>query len=117
MNAAATFESRAERRRFPRYRPEDVRVSMPVVINTEVLDISSGGALMSTSAALHVGQRARLRMLLDREPFAAWIEVKRVELGTQIGDEHRFRVGASFTALDATSQRTLQKFVREDSKA
>jgi len=108
--------ARLERRRFPRYAADDVRMSIPVVVNTEVLDISSGGALMSTSAALEVGQRGRLRLLLDRQPFSAWVEVKRSEIGTQIGADHRFRVGASFTAVDGTSRRNLQKFVKEDAK-
>jgi len=101
-----------ERRRHPRFVPgTDVRLSVPVVANAEVLDISSEGALISTSAPLHDGQRAHLRILLQREPFSAWIEVRRLESGTAVGTEQRHRVGATFTVIDDNSQRTLQRFI------
>lgn len=101
-----------ERRRYPRLTPgHDVKLSVPVVANAEVLDISSRGALISTNAALQIGQRAHLRILLHREPFSGWVEVRRLEMGTETGTEQRHRVGATFTALDDKSQRTLQRFV------
>ena len=87
---------------------------MPVVVNAEVLDISAGGALISTSAALHVTQRAQLRLLLDKEPFSGWVEVLRLDAGTEVGAEHRHRMGVAFTSLDDRSRRALVHFVRDD---
>jgi hypothetical protein len=106
-----------ERRRFPRLAPpEHVMITVPVVVDAQVVDISAAGALLSTSAALDVGQRAHLRVLLHREPFSAWMEVCRVESGTQQGPEHRQRLGVIFTSVDENSQRTLQRFLRDDAK-
>jgi c-di-GMP-binding flagellar brake protein YcgR len=106
-----------ERRRSPRVTPpDDVKLCMPVVVNAEVLDISAGGALVSTSAALHVTQRAQLRLLLDKEPFSGWIEVLRLEAGTEVGAEHRHRLGVAFTSLDDKSRRALVRFVKDDAR-
>ena len=106
-----------ERRRHPRAASgEGVLVTIPVVINAEVLDISSGGALLSASDPLKIGERGHLRMLLDREPFNARVEVCRVHPGTVTGREMRHRIGVTFTAMDDASRKTLQRFVRDDSK-
>jgi len=110
------YEGR-ERRRHPRVTaPDGLLLSVPIVINAEVLDISNGGALLSASDPLDVGNRGHLRMLLDREPFNAWVEVRRIHPGTVTGREVRHRIGVSFTAVDAASRRTLQRFVRDDPK-
>jgi hypothetical protein len=103
-----------ERRRYPRLAPaDDVKVAVPVVVSAEVLDISPGGALLSTSAMIEPGERAQLRLLLDGEPFNTWVHVLRIHPGTLDGKETRHRVGVSFAALDDTSRRTLQKFVKD----
>ena len=104
-----------ERRRHPRIAPgEHVQVSVPVVVNAEVLDISSAGALLSTPTPLAEGQRAHLRVLLGREPFSAWVEVCRVIPGTIVGREERHHLGVVFTSVDDASRRTLQRFVRTE---
>jgi hypothetical protein len=106
-----------ERRRYPRVGPAaDIKISLPVVVDAEVLDLSAAGALLSTSAWLRPGQRAQLRVILDREPFSAWVEVKRIESGTQ-GGEPRIRIGATFVAVDDHSESSLRHFLREDSKS
>lgn len=103
-----------ERRRYPRVLPsDDTRALMPVLVNAEVLDISPGGALLSTSTVIEPGERAHLRLLLDGEPFNTWVEVLRIQPGTMDGKETRHRVGVSFTALDDGSRRTLQRFVKD----
>lgn len=103
-----------DRRRYPRHPPgEDIRLELPVTVNAEVLDISGGGAQISTTAPLLVGQRAQLRMLLDRQPFTAWFEVKRVEMGTQTSREHRYRVAAQFISIDERNSEVLRQFLRE----
>ena len=107
-----------ERRRYPRVAAaDDLHISIPVLLNAEVLDISPGGALLSTSAALEPGQRAHLRLLLGGEPFNAWVQVLRQHPGTITGKEVRHRVGVAFIALDDRSRLTLQRFVRDDSKS
>jgi c-di-GMP-binding flagellar brake protein YcgR len=86
---------------------------MPLLVSAEVLDISPGGALLSTSAVIEPGERAHLRLLLDGEPFNTWVEVLRIQPGTMDGKETRHRVGVSFNALDDSSRRTLQRFVKD----
>jgi hypothetical protein len=103
-----------ERRRYPRLGPAaDIKMWLPVVVNAELLDLSAGGALLSTSASLQPGQRAQLRLILDHEPFSAWIEIKRVEAGTQDG-QPRIRAAAAFTSIDGHSEVTLRHFLRDD---
>lgn len=107
-----------ERRRCPRHRPSlDLAVSIPIVVHAEVLDISAGGALVSTPAHVAPGHRCQLRTLLDREPFSASVEVLRVEPGTKANLEPRSHVGLRFGVLDDNSRRTLQRFVKNDGKA
>jgi c-di-GMP-binding flagellar brake protein YcgR len=108
-----------ERRRYPRRRAGlELVLSIPAVVDAEVVDLSAGGAMISTPAKLRVGQRCQLRALLDREPFTAVVEVLRVEEeGTRNGREGRHRVGLGFTNLDDNSRRTLQRFVKDDTKS
>jgi hypothetical protein len=88
---------------------------MPVSAEAQVLDISAAGALVSTANHLKEGARAHFRVLLDRQPFSAWVEVRRLEPGTMVGSgEARQHLGLSFVALDEASRRTLQRFVKED---
>jgi len=89
---------------------------MPVSVEAQVLDISAAGALVSTAGQLQPGERAHLRVLLGREPFSAWVEVRRLQPGTVVGEESRQHVAVSFVALDDTSRRTLQRFVKEDTR-
>jgi hypothetical protein len=106
-----------ERRRYPRVSPADeVTVTVSMVTDTELLDISASGALLSTTARLLVGERAHLRVLLAREPFNAWVQVRRVQAGTMIGTESRHRLGVTFSGLDDTSRRTLQRFMGDDTR-
>lgn len=107
-----------ERRRHPRRPPPpELVLTIPTVVNAEVLDISAGGALVSTPAHVAPGHRCQLRTLLDREPFAALVEVLRVDEGTGNGLERRNHVGLRFGGLDDNSRRTLQRFVKDDGKA
>lgn len=107
-----------ERRRHPRRRPGvELVLTIPAVVNAEVLDISTGGALVSTPAQVVPGHRCHLRTLLDREAFSAVVDVLRVEPGTQAGLERRSHIGLRFGGMDDNNRRTLQRFVRDDGKA
>jgi hypothetical protein len=101
-----------ERRRHPRQKVPAVTLSLPATYIAEVLDISGGGALISTPGHVARGQRGQLRTLLDREPFSAIVEVMRVEPGTRGGLDTRDHVGLTFVSLDDNSRRTLNKFVK-----
>jgi hypothetical protein len=106
-----------ERRLHPRRRPDvELVLTIPTVIDAEVLDISAGGALVSTPVYVAPGHRCQLRTLLDREPFSALVEVLRTEEGTRSGSERRYHVGLKFGGLDDNSRRTLQRFVKDDGK-
>ena len=103
-----------ERRKYLRRRAApDLLLTIPTVVNAEVLDISAGGALVSTPAQVGPGNRCQLRTLLDREPFAAFAEVLRVTEGTRSGGETLFHLGLRFGALDDNSRRTLLRFVKD----
>ena len=105
-----------ERRRFPRIPADEIDLSVPTVTSVELLDISTSGAMLSTEAILQVGQRAQIRTLLSREPFAAWVEVLRVDIGTASGSVMRHRLGVTFTAMDEKSRKLLQRFVKDVSQ-
>jgi|KBSMisStandDraft_5_1062788.scaffolds.fasta_scaffold05336_3 hypothetical protein len=105
-----------ERRRFPRIPADEIDLLVPNVTSVELLDISTSGAMLSTEAVLQVGQRAQIRTLLAREPFAAWVEVLRVDIGTAGGSVMRHRLGVTFTAMDEKSRKLLQRFVKDVSQ-
>lgn len=110
-------DATAERRRFPRVSPDaDLQMCVPAVVDAEVLDISSAGALISTAAPLQVSQRALLRTLLGGEPFSAWFEVRRIGDSTGRGSEIRHHFGVTFAPLQEQAQRTLQRFVKADAR-
>jgi hypothetical protein len=103
-----------ERRKHLRRRAgTDLLLTIPTVVDAEVLDISAGGALVSTPAQVVPGNRCQLRTLLDREPFAAFAEVLRVTEGTLAGAATLSHVGLRFGALDDNSRRTLLRFVKD----
>jgi c-di-GMP-binding flagellar brake protein YcgR len=103
-----------ERRRYPRRRPAaDIAITLRANYNAEVLDISGGGALISTPAHVARGQRGSLRTLLAREPFSAVVEVLRVDIGTRSGGERRNHVGLGFVSLDDNSRKNLQRFIKD----
>jgi c-di-GMP-binding flagellar brake protein YcgR len=106
-----------ERRRHPRVAPlGGLHVSVPIVMSTEIIDLSSGGALLSTSEPLAIGQRAHLRTLLAGQPFSAWVEVRRVHRDAASARDAGHQLGVAFTALDDASRRTLSRFVKHEDR-
>jgi hypothetical protein len=101
-----------DRRRHPRSEaPEDLHISIPTVSSAEVIDLSVAGALLSTPVPMSVGDRARLSVLLGREPFSAWVRVIRVAEGTRSGGTVHYHLGVIFTAIDDNSRSVLTRFV------
>ena len=106
-----------ERRRYPRVAPPiDLELAIPVVENAEILDISSQGILLSMTSELRLGQRAHVRVLLNREPFSAMIEVLRVDPGTLGVGQRRFHVGALLVSVDDAARRTLRRFLGNEKR-
>ena len=106
----------SERRRHQRLQvPPGLELTIPVTIQGEVLDISESGAMISTALALSVTDRARLSLLVGREPFGAWVRVTRVDPGTRVGRTIRYHIGVTFTSMDDHNRQVLQRFVRRES--
>ena len=104
-----------ERRRFPRHAPPvSLELTMPIVTQGEVMDVSESGALLSTPMEMAVGDRTRLSLLVGREPFSALARVVRSELGTRAGRTVRYHVGLIFTSIDDHNRQVIQRFVRRD---
>ena len=108
--------SPTERRRHLRHpAPPDLELSIPVISQGEVIDLSENGALISTPVPLGVGDRARMSLLVGREPFGAWVRVVRAEPGTRMGRTVRYHLGLVFTAIDEQNRQVLQRFVGRQS--
>jgi hypothetical protein len=114
----ATLPVLVDRRRQPRVGTSGgLRLSIPFVSSGEVVDISTIGALISTSEPLAVGERARLSALMGREPFGAWVKVIRVDEGTRSGGQIRHHLGVVFVGIDENSRQVLSRFVPHDDPA
>jgi hypothetical protein len=103
-----------DRRRTPRLTPRHpTQVELSAVMDIEVLDLSETGVLLACDCVLDIGHRTQVRILLGREPFVAWIEVKRIaEIKGQSGrSPGRYLVGAVFTSVDDHSARALRQFL------
>jgi PilZ domain len=104
-----------DRRRHPRQpAAPDLELSIPVITQGEVIDLSETGALITTPLLLGLGDRARLSLLVGREPFGAWVRVVRAEPGTRMGRTVRYHLGLVFTAIDEQNRQVLQRFVRRE---
>jgi hypothetical protein len=105
-----------ERRREPRVPMSDrLQVGLPMALTVRLVDISTGGVLLSSSQRMQIGQRARLHTTLGSDPFSAEVEVRRVAEGGQEGNGRgRYRIGAVFTALDEVSKRNMHHFLSGD---
>lgn len=83
------------------------------MLDVEVVDLSESGALLASSRRLGIGHRLQVRTVLGREPFAAWLEVRRVEEVRRLSTvaSKRYLIGGRFTSVDETSARTLKRFL------
>jgi hypothetical protein len=115
--AGVTAALEGERRRSARSpAAEGASLQLPLIHDVDLVDISQGGVLIATNATLRIGQRALLRILLNREPLVASVEILRLEPDTLVGAEstHR-RYGARFLAVDDRARRTINAFLRAGS--
>jgi hypothetical protein len=105
-----------ERRREPRVPMSgQPSVGLPLAATVRLVDISSGGVLITSSQPMAIGQRARLQTTLGPDPLSVEIEVRRVTTsGGQGGGRGQFRIGAVFTSLDESSNRSVHQFLSGD---
>ena len=102
-----------ERRRVPRVPVRTGHVYLKSTWSTvQLLDISLGGALLSASRLFKVGQRGELRGILGGERVAVQVEVRREELTAPADQPGAVRCAVAFVAIDETSERGLEKFLR-----
>jgi hypothetical protein len=108
-----TMERIDERRRSPRVPVRTGHVYLRTTWSTvQLLDISLGGVLMSSTRPFEVGQRGQFRAVLGDERVAARVQVVREELPSQAGQQGPVKCAAAFVALDEASRRSLEKFLR-----
>jgi hypothetical protein len=81
-------------------------LSFPVPVR--LIDISLAGVLLEASTAFESGTQGTVRFNFDGMPFTADVKVERVE--GQKGPMERFRIGASFVALNFDDQRVIERF-------
>ncbi|HET7056773.1 MAG TPA: PilZ domain-containing protein [Thermomicrobiales bacterium] len=105
--------TRGDRRRTARFLPKrSIDVALSTVMDFTVVDLSATGVLLSCAWPLDIGHRRKLQMVIAGRPFAAWIEVRRVEqFSASAGAPPGYLVGASFLSIDESSQDTLQRFI------
>ena len=102
-----------ERRRAPRVPVRAGHVYMRSTWSTvQLLDISVGGALLATSRLFNVGRRGELRGILGDERVAVQVEVRREELTAPADQPGAVRCAVAFVAIDESSRRGLEKFLR-----
>jgi hypothetical protein len=100
-----------ERRRFPRHAVAGMTARVSLVIRAELLDLSRRGALCRCECAFSVGDHGELHVLLDREPFNAWVSVVRVLRDPSAARTHARLIAVVFTALDEAGKRALAHFL------
>ncbi len=106
-----------ERRRHRRLTPdEDVRLSLSVLLEVEIIDVSTSGLMFSSEVELTIGHRLQVLTLLGGEPFSAWVDVRRAERESPLSPQaRRCRYGAAFVAIEEKSRRNLQRFLSHGS--
>lgn len=115
VSESETGTQAVERRRHARQSaPSTLELAIPVITQGDVIDLSESGALISTTMHLAIGDRARLSLLVGREPFGAWATVVRAEEGTRMGRTVRYHLGLVFTSMDEQNRLVLQRFVRRE---
>ena len=104
-----------ERRRHPRVNlPHREVVRLEVRQPVQLLDISLSGALLACQVPVWPGGQAHLRVALSSEPFDADVQVRRRHPDSL--SDGRIGLGTMFLAMDETSRRSLERFLRRASE-
>ena len=100
-----------ERRRAARVSVSQVAQVLSSV-DVQVLDISAAGVLLQTSQLVEPGMRGCLRLTLWGQPFAADVEVRRVN---PLSGERSagYGVGAVFVGIMPEHQRLIEQFASQ----
>jgi hypothetical protein len=99
----------SDRRRVPRSVITDAEISvLSFPVPVRLIDISLAGVLLEASTPFESGTRGTVRFNFGGAPFSAEVKVERIE-GLH-GPLERFRIGASFVALNLDDQRVVERF-------
>jgi hypothetical protein len=105
-------EPSEERRRTQRASVIGSRLEIPSANNVQVLDISRGGVLLSSSRRLAAGQGAWLRVKLGGEAVRLEVEVCRAS-PVEASSPGPFRLGAQLLPLDEASAAAVETFLED----
>jgi hypothetical protein len=98
-----------DRRRVPRAAITDTEISvLSFPVPVRLIDISLAGVLLEASTAFDSGTQGTVRFNFGGVPFSADVKVERIE-GLH-GRLDRFRIGASFVALNLDHKRVIERF-------
>jgi len=98
-----------DRRRVPRAAITDTEISvLSFPVPVRLIDISLAGVLLEASTPFDSGTQGTVRFNFGGVPFSADVKVERIE-GLH-GRLDRFRIGASFVALNLDHQRVIERF-------
>ncbi|MCA9672970.1 MAG: PilZ domain-containing protein [Myxococcales bacterium] len=105
-----------DRRNDSRFRAVELKIGLLLddgERGVESRDISKGGVCFTHCARLPLGERRRLRLMLDlgQDRFSEPLEIEaRVVWCTELSPD-RFQVGAAFDALDGVHAQALQQLL------
>jgi hypothetical protein len=74
-------------------------------------NLSIGGAMFTTGAALEAGRKGRLRTTLGTRSFVAEIELRRIEAPEDTDRRGVYGIGALFLSMDEGSRHSLASFL------
>jgi len=80
-------------------------------MNVRVLDISTGGVMLTTNRSVDLGTKGRLRLNLGGTSLAADVQIQRVH--AEPGAADQYLVGAMFVALDAEERQLIERFTTQ----
>jgi hypothetical protein len=106
-----------ERRHADRYRPSSgVMARIRTIVQAEICNISSTGALIRTSQSLVPGTRCELRLVAPGSEARLSVLVTRCKI--LLGETRTYEAGLEFqeSALDAESRAALEKILEKARK-
>lgn len=77
-------------------------------MNVRLLDISTGGVMLTTSRSVDLGTKGRLRLNLGGESLTADVQIQRVQAEPGVADQ--YVIGAMFVALTPEERQLIERF-------
>jgi hypothetical protein len=79
--------------------------------SVRILDLSATGVLLQAQGAVGVRSKALLRLSVDGSPFAADVEVIRVNPAPQ--PDAGYRIAAQFLAITPKHRQLIERFISQ----